>query len=182
MRSDIGLSKPVHEPPVNIGLFVTHCHYQRSHQRALLFDKEDTLDGDRGVRVNDEGRVCEVRVEQRQHGQQLLLGKLSGRRCEHSSQRLHLFRQLTWFLNVYKNLMASAWMMGCTAPGPACRSGRICSEKNWITSTSEFVEVTPCWEVDPRDAIDVSKKMAVSLLFQFVDGSEAYCCVEPEIG
>jgi hypothetical protein len=42
----------------------------------------------------------------------------------------------------------------------------MCSEKNLITSTRAFVDVTPCWRVDPRLAIEVRRKMAVSLDFQ----------------
>lgn len=42
--------------------------------------------------------------------------------------------------------MASAWMMGWTAPAGAWRSPRMFSEKNLMTSTRALVEVTPCCE------------------------------------
>jgi len=72
--------------------------------------------------------------------------------------------------------MASAWTTGWTEPGAACRSARMCSEKNLMTSTSALVDVTPCCWVEPRVAIDVRRKMAVSFDFQLACGDEAYCC------
>lgn len=42
---------------------------------------------------------------------------------------------------------------------------------------SELVEVTPEAAVEtPREATEVSRKMAVSFAFQLADGVERYCC------
>jgi hypothetical protein len=52
----------------------------------------------------------------------------------------------------------------------ACRSAKTLSEKNWTMSTSAFVEVTPVDTVEPFEAMEVRRKMAVSLAFQFSAG------------
>lgn len=72
--------------------------------------------------------------------------------------------------------MASACTTGWIVPGVACRSARTWSEKNLMTSTSALVDVTPCSCVEPRVAMEVRRKMAVSLDFQFSWGFAAYCC------
>lgn len=49
----------------------------------------------------------------------------------------------TWLRKVYKYLIASTWRIGCTLE--ASKSGNTLVPKNWTTSTSALVEVTPCY-------------------------------------
>lgn len=72
--------------------------------------------------------------------------------------------------------------MGWIAPGAACKSANTWSEKNLMTSTRAFVEVTPCVCVEPRVAIDARRKMAVSFDFQFACGLAAYCYRRGSVG
>jgi hypothetical protein len=94
----------------------------------------------------------------------------------------------TWFLKVYRYLIASAFTIGWDVGD--FRSFWICSPKNWMISTKAFVEETPpysfrsandfgpsfsnwmvsTWWVPLLLAILVSKKIAVSLLFQLALG------------
>jgi len=64
---------------------------------------------------------------------------------------------VSWFRNVWRNLMASTSRKTFGLASGFCRSGKTFWPKNWTTSTRTLVEVTPCWTVAPREAIEVSR-------------------------